>query len=235
MFRDRETDIFFEGQIRQTPAPTFWASTHTGPNTYQVSILATCQRARTALDHHFSAHALLLTATSTRTHPHRPPHSARTLCRWSAKISHERLLTVINHQAALSFKHCLSVEHSPRKPHTAPLCMCCATPCLNYLPTTHHMNPAPFCAGRWVLGHAAHARTRVHWAKQSDASVPTALRCRCVVSQPRHQRVDRTSVSCGDTRRTWLRRNSGGRVLRKQATQLRVTATGCVSARLLQV
>jgi hypothetical protein len=175
---------------------------------------------------HVSAHALLLTATS-----------ARTLCRWPTKVSHERLSTVINHQSASSFKHCLPVEHSPRKPHTAHMCLCCATPFLsaNHSSVSHHMNPAPFCAGRWVLGHAAHARTRVHWAKQSDASVPTALRCRCVVSQPRHQRVDRTSVSCGDTRRTWLRRNSGGRVLRKQATQLRVTATGCVSARLLQV
>ena len=34
-FRDREADIFFEGQVRQTPAPHFWDSTHTGHNTYQ--------------------------------------------------------------------------------------------------------------------------------------------------------------------------------------------------------
>ena len=32
-FRDREADIFFEGQVRQTPAPHFWDSTHTGHNT----------------------------------------------------------------------------------------------------------------------------------------------------------------------------------------------------------
>ena len=28
-------DVFWEGQVRQTPAPQFWASTHTGRNTYQ--------------------------------------------------------------------------------------------------------------------------------------------------------------------------------------------------------
>jgi hypothetical protein len=29
LFRDREADIFYEGQVRQTPAPHFWDSTHT--------------------------------------------------------------------------------------------------------------------------------------------------------------------------------------------------------------
>jgi len=90
---------------------------------------------------HVSAHALLLAATSARTHPHRPPHSARTLCRWPTMVSHERLLTVINHQSASSFKHCLPVEHSPRKPHTAPLCMCCATPLLPANYSSHEPRP----------------------------------------------------------------------------------------------
>lgn len=35
LFSDREHDVFWEGQVRQTPAPQFWASTHTGRNTYQ--------------------------------------------------------------------------------------------------------------------------------------------------------------------------------------------------------
>ena len=35
LFKNREADIFFEGQMRQTPAPHFWDSTHTGPHTYQ--------------------------------------------------------------------------------------------------------------------------------------------------------------------------------------------------------
>ena len=35
LFRDREADIFFEGQVRQVPAPHFWDSTHTGPHSYQ--------------------------------------------------------------------------------------------------------------------------------------------------------------------------------------------------------
>ena len=35
LFKTRERDIFWEGQVRQTPAPQFWASTHTGPHTYQ--------------------------------------------------------------------------------------------------------------------------------------------------------------------------------------------------------
>jgi hypothetical protein len=35
LFKDREADIFWEGQVRQTPAPNFWDSTHTGPHTYQ--------------------------------------------------------------------------------------------------------------------------------------------------------------------------------------------------------
>jgi len=35
LFRDREAEIFFEGQVRQVPAPHFWDSTHTGPHAYQ--------------------------------------------------------------------------------------------------------------------------------------------------------------------------------------------------------
>ena len=32
MFRDREADIFFEGQVRQVSAPYFWDSTHSRPH-----------------------------------------------------------------------------------------------------------------------------------------------------------------------------------------------------------
>ena len=37
-FLRREGDIFWEGQVRQTPAPSYWDSTHTG----QVGATALC-------------------------------------------------------------------------------------------------------------------------------------------------------------------------------------------------